>query len=104
MVNRMNKLKKLSLFIISIGYITTTNVYSSVPVGSGSITFVGSVVESTCKSSPNGLRCGKEQILTYTSLVSTGDTYYFDQTPTKIQVIDKIRLNNNTLLATIQYH
>lgn len=104
MVNRMNKFKKLSLLIISISCITTTNVYSSVPVGSGSITFVGSIVESTCKSSASGLICGKEKALTYTDLTANSHVNNLGQTHTKIQLIDKKRVNKNTLLATIQYH
>ena len=100
----MKKLKNLYLIIVSVAYFTTTNVYSSVPLGSGSITFVGSVVESTCKSSSSGLICGEERILTYTDLASTNDINHVENTSMKIQLISKVTINDTTLLATILYH
>lgn len=100
----MKTLKNLFLTLLSIGYFFSGNAYSSTLIGDGSITFVGSIVESTCKSNENGLVCGDSQVLSYKHIVSTTSTHTANPPSMKAQVINKVKINDKTLIATIQYH
>lgn len=100
----MKTLKNLFLTLLSIGYFFSGNAYSSTLIDDGSITFVGSIVESTCKSNENGLVCGDSQVLSYKHIVSTTSTHTANPPSMKAQVINKVKINDKTLIATIQYH
>lgn len=102
--SREVQMKKIIFLILLSVFSIASNANND--VGSGSITFIGRIVETTCDTDKNGTVCGKPLFTGTDNALFTSANNGNDSPETSnrwINVLSKKHLNDTTLLATVLY-